>query len=140
MTFLSDSQNLMLIAVFFASGSMLIWPFIRQRTSPMKPLSTLGTTRLINGANPVLLDLRETNEYEGGRLPNALHIPLSQLNGRIGELTRFKGRPLVAYCARGQRTRAAAGMLAGAGFSDLYELSGGIRAWKDAGLPIESGT
>jgi rhodanese-related sulfurtransferase len=138
MKFLQDPYNLVLIALCVVTAAMLVWPLLRSTTSPMKAVTTLGATRLINSGNAVLLDLREKAEYEAGRLPNAIHIPLSQLKDRTTELAKFAGRPLVAYCERGQRTRTAAGALAGAGFTDLYHLDGGIRAWKDAGLPIES--
>jgi rhodanese-related sulfurtransferase len=129
-------SNWLLIVVFVVSGAMLIGPLLSARTSAMKPITTLGVTRLINSGNPVLLDLRETNEFEGGRLPNALHIPLSQLKDRAGELGRFTSRPLVAYCDRGQRSRGAVPTLTGLGFKEIYQLAGGIRAWKEAGLPL----
>ena len=129
-------NNWLLIVVFVVSGVMLVWPFVSARTSPMKPITTLGVTRLINSGNPVLLDLCETREFEGGRLPNALHIPLSQLKDRAGELNKFTGRPLIAYCDRGQRSRGAVATLTGLGFKEIYQLAGGIRAWKEAGLPV----
>lgn len=129
-------NNWLLIVVFVVSGVMLVWPLISARTSQMKPITTLGVTRLINSGNPVLLDLRETREFEGGRLPNALHIPLSQLKDRAGELNKFTGRPLIAYCDRGQRSRGAVATLTGLGFKEIYQLAGGIRAWKEAGLPV----
>ncbi len=50
----------------------------------------------------MLIDVRETQEYEGGRLPNAIHIPLSQLASRGDELARYAGRPVIAYCMIGQ--------------------------------------
>jgi rhodanese-related sulfurtransferase len=137
MDFMSFIQNnLLLIVVFVVSGAMLVWPLLGARISPMKPITTLGVTRLINSGNPVLLDLRETKEFEGGRLPNALHIPLSQLKDRAGELGKFTSRPLVAYCDRGQRSRGAVATLTGLGFKEIYQLAGGIRAWKEAGLPV----
>ena len=86
----------------------------------------------------MLLDIRETKEYEGGRLPNALHIPLSQLASRGGELARYVGKPVVAYCTTGNRC--ADGERArwrALGFTDVYNLRGGYKAWKDAGLPVE---
>jgi rhodanese-related sulfurtransferase len=129
-------ENLLLIVVFVASGAMLAWQLLGARMSRMKPISTLGVTRLINSANPVLLDLRETSEYEGGSLPNAVHIPLSQLKSRASELGKLTSRPLVAYCERGQRTRGAVATLTAVGFREMYHLAGGIRAWKDAGLPV----
>jgi len=127
----------MLFAVLFLSGGMLLWPMIQRRTSAMKDIGTLETTRLMNAGNAVLLDVREPKEYEGGRLPKAIHIPLSQLAGRAQELAKLTGRPVIVYCERGNRSRMAGGQLAKQGFADLYNLSGGFRAWQGAGLPVE---
>ena len=84
---------------------MLVWPLVQRRFSPMKDVGTLDATHLINHEDAVLLDVRETKEFEGGRLPNAVHIPLSQLDGRAGDLRQFAGRPVIAYCASGARGR-----------------------------------
>jgi len=135
MSFLQN--NWMLILVHVLSGAMLIWPMIQGRLSPSKDLGNLEVTRLINSANAVLLDVRETQEYEGGRLPNAVHVPLSQLESRGSELARSSGRPVVAYCMSGNRSRMAGKALARVGFKEIYNLRGGYRAWKDAGLPVE---
>ena len=72
-------KNWMLILVMFLSGAMLIWPIIQRRFSPVKEVGNLNVTHLINHQDAVLLDVRETAELTGGKLPNALHIPLSQL-------------------------------------------------------------
>jgi rhodanese-related sulfurtransferase len=130
-------NNWLLILVMLVSGSMLIWPVIQRRLSPVKEVGNLEATRLINSANAMLVDLREPAEYEGGHLPNAVHIPMSQLDSRGSELSRAVGRPVVAYCMTGNRSRSAAGALARLGFKEIYALSGGFRAWKDAGLPVE---
>ncbi|GIK85696.1 MAG: rhodanese-like domain-containing protein [Burkholderiales bacterium] len=133
-------ENWLLILVAFVSGAMLVWPLVQKRFSPMKELGTLGVTHLVNHQDALLLDVRETKEYEGGRLPNAVHVPLSQLEARAGELARHAARPVIAYCATGARSRMAGAALAKAGFKDIYNLNGGIRAWKDAGLPVEKAT
>jgi rhodanese-related sulfurtransferase len=129
--------NWYLILAMVVSGAMLVWPLVRHRLSPVKDVGTLEATRLINSSNAVLVDLRETQEYEGGRLPKAVHIPLSQLESRSGELAKLKDRPVVAYCMTGSRSTLAAKVLERAGFKDVYQLRGGYRAWKDAGLPVE---
>jgi rhodanese-related sulfurtransferase len=126
----------MLILVFVASGAMLLWPLVHRRISALKELGTFEVTRLINDRNPVLLDVRETRELEGGRIPNAVHIPLSQLDSRAGELSAMTGRPLVAYCARGNRTALASRALGKLGFKEVYGLRGGFAAWRQAGLPV----
>ena len=129
-------NNWMLILVFVASGAMLVWPVIQRRMSPAKELSTLELTRLINDRNPVIVDVREPKEVENGRtLPNAVHIPLSQLDTRAAELTSLSGRPAVAYCARGNRSGSAVRALAKLGFNEAYSLRGGFDAWRQAGLP-----
>lgn len=135
MTFLHE--NWLLIMVAFASGAMLIWPLVQRRFSPMKGIGTLDVTRLINTRDAMPLDVRESLAYDAGRLPNALHVPLSQLESRSAELARHAGKPVIAYCDSGNRSRTAAAALAKAGFSEVYHLNGGFRAWKDAGLPVE---
>jgi len=131
-------KNYLLILAMFVSGAMLLWPIVQRRFSPVKEIGNLNVTHLINHENAVLLDVRETKELQGGKLPNALNIPLSQLNERVGELAKLTARPIVVYCERGQRSRSAGAALAKQGFTNIYQLHGGLRAWKDAGLPIES--
>ena len=135
MSFIQTNWLLILVAVL--SGAMLVWPLVQRRFSPAKDVGTLDATQLLNRENALLLDVRETQEYEGGRLPNALHIPLSQLDSRATELAKHAARPVIAYCMSGNRIRTAGNALARAGFQRIYSLQGGYRAWKDAGLPVE---
>jgi rhodanese-related sulfurtransferase len=130
-------NNLLLILVLIVSGAMLVWPIIQRFIMPSNDIGTLEATRLINSSNAVLVDVRETKEYEGGRLPNAVHIPLSQLEGRAAELARYTGKPVVAYSMNGERSGLVNKALVRLGFADVYNLKGGFRAWKDAGLPVE---
>jgi rhodanese-related sulfurtransferase len=128
--------NWMLILVLVLSGAMLVWPLFQRYFSPVKDVGPALATQLINRRDAVLLDVREPKEFEGGRLPNAVHIPLSQLGSRAGELSKLTSRPVVAYCANGRRSRMAATALTRAGFKEIYCLQGGILAWKKDGLPL----
>ncbi|HEX6137208.1 MAG TPA: rhodanese-like domain-containing protein [Casimicrobiaceae bacterium] len=130
-------KNWPLVLVFVVSGAMLLWPLAKRRLSPVREIGTLDATRLINSENPLVLDVRETGEFAGGRLPNALHIPLSQLKDRGAELTKHVARPVIVYCERGMRSGAATSTLARLGFQRVQSLRGGLRAWKDAGLPVQ---
>jgi rhodanese-related sulfurtransferase len=130
-------NNWMLIAVFVLSGGMLIWPFVQRRFSLVKDVTSAEATQLFNRRNAVLLDVREPKEFEGGKVPGAIHIPLSQLASRVTELAKLVTRPVVAYCDTGRKSRAAVGVLAKAGFKEIYTLQGGIAAWKKDGLPVE---
>jgi rhodanese-related sulfurtransferase len=129
------SKNWSLALVFVVSGAMLLWPLIRSRLSSTQQIGTLEATRLINSENPLLLDVREPNEYNSGHLPDALHIPLSQIKDRADELAKYTSRPVIVYCARGVRSSSAASALAKLGFARVLELRGGLQAWVDAGLP-----
>jgi rhodanese-related sulfurtransferase len=129
--------NWMLITVFVLSGAMLVWPYFQRGFSKVKDVSSAEATRLLNRQDAVMLDVREPKEYEGGRLPHSIHIPLSQLAGRTSELAKLVSKPVVAYCENGRRGPAAAPALAKAGFKEIYNLQGGIAAWKKDGLPVE---
>ena len=129
-------KNWVLVLAFVLSGGMLLWPLVTRRLSTVAEIGAPEVTRLINKENPLLLDVREAKEYDGRRLPDAIHIPLSQLKDRAAELAKLVARPVVIYCDRGQRGRNAAGALKRAGFERIYVLAGGQRAWKEAGLPM----
>ena len=132
-------NNWPLILIMLVSGGMLLWPLIGGRWSPTREIGAMEATRLINRRNALMLDVREPKEYEGGRVPNAMHLPGSQLASRGQELKKLTGRPVIAYCDRGQRSRAAAAALAKLGFTEVYTLRGGLRAWSEAGLPVDKG-
>jgi rhodanese-related sulfurtransferase len=126
-----------LVLIFVLSGAMLLWPLVQRRMGGLAEIGTLQVTQLINNEKPVILDVRETKDFTGGKLPGALHIPLSQLKGQLAELEKYKDRPIIAYCASGQKSRMAGTVLGRAGFKKLFNLAGGHKAWKDAGLPLD---
>ncbi len=74
-----------------------------------------------------LLDVRLKEEYAAGHLPGAILVPLAELAARCGELSTEL--PTIVYCASGVRSRAAATVLDHAGFTAVYNLEGGIKAW-----------
>jgi rhodanese-related sulfurtransferase/rubrerythrin len=74
-----------------------------------------------------LLDVRQPKEYEQEHLPGAILIPLKELITRKDELDKTK--PTLVYCAAGVRSKAASQLLQGQGFKDVYNISGGIKAW-----------
>ena len=130
-------ENWLLILVAFASGAMLVWPLIQRRMGPAKGVGTSEAIRLINSRDAVMLDVRDAKELAGGRIPNAVHVPMSELAARSTDFAKHAGKPVIAYCDTGNRSAAAASVLAKAGVAEVFTLNGGFRAWKDAGLPVE---
>lgn len=85
------------------------------------------------GAGAILLDVREQDEWDAGHAPQATHLAMSELNARAGELPR--DAQLVCVCHVGGRSSVVAEALNRAGWQAL-NLTGGMRAWQAAGLPV----
>ncbi|MFP2909910.1 molybdopterin-synthase adenylyltransferase MoeB [Pyxidicoccus sp. 3LFB2] len=93
--------------------------------------------RLLDTRAPVkLVDVREADEYAGGRLPGALHIPRGYLELRIEDRAR-RDEELVVYCAGGTRSALAVKTLKELGYTRVASLAGGYNRWSDAALPVE---
>lgn len=131
------ANNWMLVLIMFMSGAMLLFPLIQRRSSGMKEIGNTRLTYLLNREDASVLDIREAREMDGRKIVGAIHIPFSQLKDRVGEIKAAKDKPLVVYCARGQRSLMAGSVLKSAGFTDLYNLNGGFKAWAEAGLPVD---
>ncbi|MBI4207885.1 MAG: MBL fold metallo-hydrolase [Betaproteobacteria bacterium] len=92
-----------------------------------------------SGNPPLLLDVREPNEYRGelGHIPGSVLMPLRELASRAAELDADRGRPIIAVCRSGVRSTTAAAMLYGLGFERVYNLKDGMVDWNDRKLPVE---
>ena len=130
------TDNIFLVAVAFVSGAMLVWPAVRRGASGAS-ISTLQATLLINQQNALVLDVRDPAEYEKGHMLNARNIALGELQARATELEKHKAKPLIVVCDNGNRSGRAATALRKQGFEQVFTLSGGIGAWRQAGLPLE---
>jgi rhodanese-related sulfurtransferase len=124
-------ENVLLIVIAAVSGGMLLWPLINKATSGAQ-LDTLAATRLMNDG-AVVVDVRESAEFSAGHLSGAKHIPVGDIAQRISDIPA--GKPVLVYCATGTRSGKAASALKKAGRDQIFNLNGGIAAWKQAGLP-----
>ena len=127
-----------LILAFVGTLAALIYSEISRRLSGMLTVGVVEATQLSNRENAVFLDIREDKEYRGGHIPEAIHIPLSQLSARVSELGKYNDRPVIAYCRSGKRSSSAGGVLKKNGFESVYNLGGGIAAWEKANLPVST--
>lgn len=127
-------QNLIWVALAAASGGMLLWQTIKG--SGGKNISVGEATLMINRQDALVVDVRETAEWSAGHIPDARHLPLSQFAKHLVEIEKFKDKPLILVCASGNRSSSACNALKKSGFSQVFNLAGGMRAWIDAGLPV----
>lgn len=114
-------------------GSLTVIPFQEER---YRELTTEQAVALIKTNPPLILDVRTTQEYAAGHLPGAVHIPLNQLQKRSKELAEFRDRPIVIYCATGNRSTVAAKILIDKGFERIANMRHGIVDWVRKKHPV----
>jgi len=86
---------------------------------------------------PLLLDVREQNEFDAVRAPGAALLPTSQFMARFAELP--SDRPLLVICHTGGRSAAVTAYLLRTGRTDVANVAGGMAAWERAGLGVQRG-
>jgi sulfur dioxygenase len=83
------------------------------------------------GTAPLLLDVREPYELDSpeGQISGVFNIPIGQLPRRMGELEKYRDRPVVTICHSGSRAVTVARILTASGFNRVQALGGGMHAW-----------
>lgn len=92
--------------------------------------------KLKNGKRPLVLDVRQPEEYREGHIAGSTLIPLGDLDKRIKELPT--DREIICVCATGSRSRSATKFLLGAGYQAI-NMNGGMFTWQRARLPVKKG-
>lgn len=93
-----------------------------------------GVRKLAESGEAEVVDVRLDYEYEAGHIAGSRHIEMNELTQNAGSIA--KDRPVVFYCRGGSRSAMAAEAFSQAGF-DAHNMTGGIAAWAQAGLPLE---
>jgi rhodanese-related sulfurtransferase len=130
-------NNILPISIALFSGAMLLWSLLGNRIRGIKEVDCAAALQLINHKNALVLDVREESEYKLGHILNSTLIPLGKLDERIGELEKFKGQPIVVVCRTANRSGMACALLGKRGFTQAYNLTGGVTAWQKANLPLD---
>jgi rhodanese-related sulfurtransferase len=124
------------LAAFAAAAALAVIAYeVREQAGSVGALSPQDVIRLMNQGATVL-DLRAGPEYAAGHISGARHFD----PGRIGEaadaLKKYKERALVVYCDRGHTAAATVRKLAAQGFTKVFNLRGGLSAWRAENLPL----
>ena len=132
--FLMHNWALVLIAV--VSGTLLMAPGLLKgmRSGGLTPGDAV---QLINREKAVVVDVSEADEFASGHIVGSRNVPVGSFEQRLPEVVKNKTVPLILVCpsgARAQRCLAAAKTL---GYEKAVVLGGGLRAWKEANLPVE---
>ena len=128
-------HNWALISVALVSGGMLVWPLSKGGAGG--GLNTASAVQLINREKAVVVDVSETEEFAAGHIGGARNVPLNQLEARLPETVRNKTLPVLLVCPTGARATRALAIAKKLGYEKAQVLAGGLKAWKEANLPVE---
>jgi hydroxyacylglutathione hydrolase len=124
----------------FIEGGWPAWQASGEPTATLPSVSVEQLARLVahgGRSAPILIDVRQTTEFESGHVPGSWHLMAGWLPDRLSEVPR--DRPLATICASGYRASIAASLLQRAGFADVVRVEDGVDTWEAAGYPIERG-
>jgi molybdopterin/thiamine biosynthesis adenylyltransferase/rhodanese-related sulfurtransferase len=110
---------------------------LQQARSEISEVDATQARERIESGEPVVVDVREQDEWDEGHIPGAVHVPRGHLESRIERLAPDAGRPVVVYCSAGNRSAFAAKTLAELGYEDVVSLAGGFTDWKRNGFPVQ---
>src|SRR3954454_23820309 len=111
---------------------------IKSQIDEVDPSEVDSATRNGNGSRPVLIDVRESEEWDAGHIPGAKHVPRGYLESRIEGAVKDRSANVVLYCASGNRSALAAHTLRELmGYENVSSMTGGITLWKDRGYEVD---
>jgi rhodanese-related sulfurtransferase len=110
---------------------------LQQTRSEISEIDATQARDRIDSGEPVVVDVREQDEWDEGHIAGAVHVPRGHLASRIERLAPDTGRPLIVYCSAGNRSAFAAKTLADLGYEDVVSLAGGFTDWKRNGFPVQ---
>ena len=111
---------------------------MRHRSRGASSIGTADAVRLAN-TGALMLDVRDSKDYEAGHIIEARHIPAADIASRAESLKKFKEKPVVVYCDAGFTSAGAARQLRASGFNKVVTLSGGLNSWRQENLPLVKG-
>jgi rhodanese-related sulfurtransferase len=128
-------QNWALLLIAFVSGALLLWPGIAK--SARSGISPEGAVQLINREKAVVIDVSEAEEFAAGHVTGARNVPVSELEQRLPQVVKNKALPVILVCPSGARAQRCLATAKTLGYEKAVVLGGGLRAWKEANLPLE---
>jgi rhodanese-related sulfurtransferase len=133
--FLLASEQMLTTGTLVVLIALLIGNVIADKFRKYEIVDATGAIKLMDDKGLIVLDVRESKERKTGFIANDVHIPLAQVKNKLS--TVDKNKKVLVYCRSGSRSAHIAGLLTRNEFEQVYNLKGGIQAWKKANLPIK---
>jgi rhodanese-related sulfurtransferase len=116
---------------------MLLWEPVRRARYRYSFVGPAEAVTVINREQAAVVDTRTASEFQKGHIVNAQNIPHAELKNRLGDLDKYKARPVIVVCRNSQLSTRAAVLMRKHGLEDVRVMAGGINAWLKAQLPVE---
>jgi rhodanese-related sulfurtransferase len=132
------SQHYVLLGLAVVIAAVVAINELRTRATTAHAIGPGEAIRMMNGG-ALLVDVRGQGEFAAGHIAGARNIPGAVIADGAEPLARFKEKPVIAYCDTGATGGAAARQLGRLGFKSVYNLRGGLGAWRQDNLPVVKG-
>ena len=127
-------DNWMLIAVAVSSGFFLLLPVVQGAAAT--GITPADAVQCMNREKGVVIDVCSAAEFAESHIKGAVNVPLDELEGRLAGTVKNKSTPLILVCAAGSRSKRAQAVAQKLGYEKVHSLQGGLKAWKEANLPV----
>ncbi len=136
MKFLID--NWVLFAVAFGSGAMLLWPALKGGSlGGGGSLNANGAVQLMNREKAVVVDVSDAVEFAAGHIVGSKNLPVAELETKLEGAVKNKALPIILVCSTGARASRQVAVAKKLGYGNVQAMAGGLKAWRDSGLPLE---
>ena len=132
MKFILD--NWMLLAIAASSGFFLLLPVVQGATAT--GISPAEAVQCMNREKGVVVDVCGADEFAQSHIKGAVNVPLDELEARLDKAVKNKSTPVIMVCAAGARSVRAQAIAKKLGYEKVHSLQGGLKAWKEANLPV----
>ncbi|MGR9099040.1 MAG: rhodanese-like domain-containing protein [Gammaproteobacteria bacterium] len=130
------TNHWMLFVALAVVTFLLLQELIGSLTQKFKSISAIVAVTQMNKEETFILDVSEPHEYVKGHIEGAMNIPFAKLNEDLGKLEKYKNSPVIVTCQTGTRSTPACKTLTKSGFTQVYNLIGGMQSWEENKLPI----
>ena len=132
MKFILD--NWMLITIALSTGFFLLLPVVQGAAA--SGISPNEAVQCINREKGVVVDVCGADEFAQSHIKGAVNLPLDEVEARVSKTVKNKSTPVIMVCAAGARSKRAQAIAQKLGYEKVHSLHGGLKAWKEANLPI----
>lgn len=132
------NQNIWAVVAFAITFNLLLMSIMQGQVKGAKMVSPLEMPQLQRTGKSVIVDVNAPDNFAVRHIPNALNVPLEDINSNHKALMKHKNSTVIISCESGTRSAKAAKKMLGLGFENVNILRGGLMAWTKENLPVSA--